>query len=148
MRRSIHIDRHLKAPPEALFEILSEHESYARFDGVRRAKLVRHGVPDRNGLGAVRWVWIGPLRFEEEVTAFEPGRGFDYLIREVRGLPFRHAGGSVRLEPDGAGTRATWTSEFEIPIPVVGPVADRVFATRLEAGFNSMLERSAEIARG
>ena len=147
MRRSINIDRHLRAEPAELFDVLSDHARYDRFDGVRRAEVVRTGTPDPNGVGAVRHVFIGPLRFEEEITAYEPGRRFDYVIRKVRGLPFRHEGGSVRLEPDGAGTRATWTSSFEIPIPLVGGLVDRIFATRLERGFNDMLERSAEIAR-
>jgi uncharacterized protein YndB with AHSA1/START domain len=146
MRRSIHIDRHLRAEPAELFEVLVDHARYDRFDGIRRAEVVRTGSPDPNGVGAVRHVFIGPLRFEEEITAYEPGRRFDYLIRDVRGLPFSHEGGSVRLEPDGAGTRATWTSSFEIPIPIVGSVADRIFSSKLERGFNRMLERSAEIA--
>jgi hypothetical protein len=146
MRRSIHIDRHLRAEPAALFDVLVDHARYDRFDGIRRAEVVKKGTPDANGLGAVRHVYIGPLRFEEEITAYEPGRRFDYVIRDVRGLPFRHEGGSVRLEPDGAGTRATWTSSFEIPIPIVGRAADRLFSARLEKGFNDTLDRSAEIA--
>ena len=47
----------------------------------------RAGDPAPNGLGAVRWIWLGPLRFEEEITAFEPPRRLDYLIRDVRILP-------------------------------------------------------------
>lgn len=146
MRRSIRVERRLEAPPDAVFEVLSDHARYDRFDGVRRSELVIPGDPDPNGLGAVRQIWIGPLRFEEEVIAFEPPRRFDYLIRDVRTLPFRHAGGSIRLEPDGAGAHAVWTSSFEIPIPLVGGVIDRIFSLRLERGFGAMLERSSELS--
>lgn len=146
MRRSIRVQRRLDAPPETVFEVLADHARYDRFDGVGRAKLVRPGEHDRNGLGAVRWVWLGPLRFEEEITAFEPPTRLDYLIREVKTLPFRHEGGSICLARVDGGTDAVWTSSFEIPIPVLGAFLDRIFAMRLERGFAGVLERSAEVA--
>jgi uncharacterized protein YndB with AHSA1/START domain len=146
VRRSIRVERRLEAPPEVVFEVLADHAGYDRFDGVRRAELVTPGERDRNGLGAVRWVWLGPLRFEEEITAFEPPTRLDYLIREVRTLPFRHAGGSIRLSRVDGGTEAIWTSSFEIPVPVVGAFLDRMFALRLERGFAGVLERSAKLA--
>jgi uncharacterized protein YndB with AHSA1/START domain len=146
MRRSVRVKRRLDAPPEAVFEILADHVRYDRFDGIRRAELVRPGERDRNGHGAVRWVWLGPLRFEEEITVFEPPTQLDYRIREVRGLPFRHQGGSIRLAPADGGTDVIWTSSFEIPIPVVGALLDRIFASRLERGFGGVLERSGDFA--
>lgn len=140
------MERRLAAPPDAVFAILSDHAHYERFDGIRRSELARPGAADPNGLGARRWVWLGPLRFEEEITAFEPPSRLDYVIRDVKGLPFRHEGGSIRLEPDGAGTHALWTSEFEIPIPLLGAALDRVFWARLSSGFGRVLEQSAELA--
>jgi uncharacterized protein YndB with AHSA1/START domain len=146
MRRSIRVERRLDAPPEAVFEIVADHARYDRFDGIRRSELIEPGDSDPNGLGAVRWIWLGPLRFEEEITAFDPPRRFDYLIRHVKPLPFRHEGGSIRLEPDGTGTNAVWTSSFEIPIPVIGGAMDRIFKRQLERGFARVLERSAELS--
>ena len=146
MRRSIRVTRQIEAPPDAVFPVLADHAHYDRFDGVRRAELVEEGVPAPNGLGAVRWVWLGPLRFEEQVTAFEPPVRLDYLIRDVRGLPFSHEGGSIRLSPTETGTDAVWTSSFEIPIPVIGAALDQVFARPLERGFAHVLERSAQIS--
>jgi hypothetical protein len=146
MRRSIRVERRLDVAPEALFDVLVDHARYDRFDGIRRAELAKPGTQDRNGLGAVRSIWVGPLVFEEEITAFEPPVRFDYLIRRVKALPFRHQGGSVRLTPVGGGTEAVWTSSFEIPILIVGGLLDRVFAQQLERGFGRVLERSAELA--
>lgn len=146
MRRSVRVTRRLDAPPEAIFEIVADHGRYDRFDGVRRSELVKPGDPAPNGLGAVRWVWLGPFRFEEEITAFEPPNRLDYLIRDVSTLPFRHEGGSIRLSPGDAGTDAVWTSSFEIPVPVAGGAMDWVFARRLERGFAHVLERSVELA--
>jgi hypothetical protein len=146
VRRSIRVERRLAAPAEALFEIVADHARYDRFDGIRRSELVKLGNPDPNGLGAVRWVWLGPLRFEEEITVFEPPWRLDYLIEGVKTLPFRHEGGSIRLEPDGTGTHALWTSSFEIPIPLIGGAIDRIFKRQLERGFAHVLERSAELS--
>jgi uncharacterized protein YndB with AHSA1/START domain len=147
MRRSVRAERRLHAPPGAVFEVLADHARYERFNGVRRSELVEPGDPEPNGLGAVRWVWLGPLRFEEEITAYEPPRRLDYLIREVRGLPFRHQGGSIQLTADGGGTRAVWTSSFEIPVPLIGGMMDRIFARLLERGFGRTLEQSTELRR-
>jgi uncharacterized protein YndB with AHSA1/START domain len=147
MRRAIRVERRLDAPPEAVFAEVSDHARYDRFPGIRRAELARPGDRQPNGVGAVRWVWIGPLRFEEEITAYEAPRRLDYVIRRVRTLPFRHEGGSIRLEPDGAGTHAVWTSTFEIPIPLLGPVLDRVFARELARGFGRVLELSSALGR-
>ena len=146
MRRSIRVERHLDAPPDALFEILADHGRYDRFDGIRRAEVLRPGDPPPNGLGAVRRVWIGPLRFEEEITAYEPPTRLDYLIVDLRGVPFRHEGGSIRLTPEGGGTDAVWTSSFEIPIPLLGRALDGAFKLRLERGFAQVLDRSDELA--
>lgn len=146
MRRSIRIERRLDAPPDAVFAILADHARYDRFDGIRRSVVVNPGDPDPNGLGAVRRIWVGPLRFEEEITTFEPPRRLDYLIRDVKPVPFRHERASIRLEADGAGTHAVWTSSFEIPIPVIGRAMDRIFQGQLEQGFAHMLERSAELS--
>jgi uncharacterized protein YndB with AHSA1/START domain len=146
MRRSIRVEKHLDAPPEALFEILADHGRYDRFDGIRRAEVLKEGDPAPNGLGAVRRVWIGPLRFEEEITAYEPPTRLDYLIVDLRGVPFRHEGGSIRLTPEGGGTDAVWTSSFEIPVPLVGGALDWAFKLTLERGFAATLQRSAELA--
>jgi uncharacterized protein YndB with AHSA1/START domain len=74
MRHSIRIERRLDAPPDAVFAILADHARYDRFDGIRRSVLVSPGDPDPNGLGAVRRIWVGPLRFEEEITAYLASR--------------------------------------------------------------------------
>jgi uncharacterized protein YndB with AHSA1/START domain len=146
MRRSIRVERRLDAAPAAVFEIVADHARYDRFDGVRRSELLEPGDPAPNGLGAVRWIWLGPLRFEEEITGFEAPWRLEYVIRDVKALPFRHEGGAIRLEPDGAGTHAVWTSSFEIPIPLIGGAVDRMFAGQLERGFAHVLERSAALS--
>src|SRR4051812_10895153 len=107
----IDLDKSLTAPIEAVFELLTDHASYTRFRGFTKAELLREGTPDRNGVGALRLLVAGPLRFTEAITVFERPTRMDYLIRKVN-LPLEHDGGSITLLQDGAGTRVHWTSVF------------------------------------
>jgi uncharacterized protein YndB with AHSA1/START domain len=143
---SIRVERTLDAPIDGVFEVLADHANYDRFGGIRRAELLRPGTEDRNGVGALRRVTIGPLTFDEEITAYEPPHRLDYLIVKLN-LPYEHKGGSVRLEPDGDGrTHAVWTSEYEIPAPLVGGLAERAFALFFGRGFGATLEKAGEVA--
>ena len=145
MSRSIRVERRLDAPVEGVFEILADHAGYDRFGGIRRAELLRPGTSDRNGVGALRRVTIGPFTFDEEITAYEPPSRLDYLIVKLN-LPYEHEGGSIRLGPaDGGGTDAIWTSTFEIPIRL-GGVAERAFALVFARGFDKTLEKAGELA--
>lgn len=147
LRRAIHLERDLDAPPEGVFAVVADHANYTRFDGVTASTILKPGSPDPNGLGAVRQISAGPLRFDEEITAYEPGRRMDYLITKVRALPFRHTGGSIRFTPTDTGTHVVWTSAFEVPLPVLGPLIDRALQKKLEESFDHILTRSAEVAR-
>lgn len=147
MRRSIRVERHLGASPESVFEVITDHARYDRFDGVTGSTIVKEGVPAPNGLGAIRVISSGPLRFTEEITAYEPPHRMDYLIVDFKPGPFRHAGGSIVLTSEGDGTRVLWTSAFEVPIPLVGAAIDAVMERRLAQGFNHILDRSVELSR-
>ena len=133
------VDKTLSAPIDDVFELLSDHAGYTRFRGFTKAELLREGTPDRNGVGALRRLVAGPLRFTEEITAFERPARMDYLIREVN-LPLEHDGGSIMLAPDGAGTRVHWTSVFTMPVPVVGGATAAGLAVALRQGFIRLLD--------
>ena len=144
--RSIRVERRLDARPEAVFEVIADHGRYDRFAQIRRSELVQWGDPAPNGVGAVRWIWVGPLRFEEEITAFEPARRLDFVIREVRAFPLRHEGTSITFAPAGAGTHVVWASSFEVPVPLIGSALERIISAWLARGFGSVLERSVELS--
>jgi len=135
----------LDAPVEGVFEAMSDHGRYDRFRPISASELVREGAPDRNGLGALRRLRAGFLRFDEEITAFERPSRLDYLIRDVN-IPLEHDGGSIRFEPTASGTRVLWTSTFRITTPVVGGALGPVFGFGLKRSFTRMLEDAARIA--
>ncbi len=135
----IELDKTLTAPIDEAFELLSDHASYTRFRGFSRAELIREGAEEQNGVGALRRLVAGPLRFTEEITAFERPTRMGYLIREVN-LPLDHDGGMITLVPDGAGTRVHWTSVFTMPVPVVGGATAAGLAVALRQGFIRLLD--------
>jgi uncharacterized protein YndB with AHSA1/START domain len=143
---TIRVEETVDGPIEGVFDALADHANYERFSGIRRSELIRPGKEEPNGVGALRKIRVGPLVFEEEITAFERPAQLDYLIVKLN-FPFRHEGGSIQLEPtEGGRTHALWTSSFEVPIPLVGGLLARVFAARLSRGFAEVLMESAERA--
>jgi uncharacterized protein YndB with AHSA1/START domain len=136
----IRVSRTLQAPAEHVFELISDHENYKRFRGATSSRLITEGREERNGLGAVRRIALGPIHFIEEITAFErPGR-MDYLIREVN-LPMRHEGGSILLTPRGERTDVLWTSRFETTSRLFGRGLGVVAVQALTRGFSGMLSQ-------
>ena len=141
----VSLEKQLAAPVESVFDAMADHARYDRFRPISRSELVREGDVDRNGVGAVRRLRAGILRFDEEITAYErPGR-LDYLIIDVN-VPLEHDGGSIRFEPAPGGTRVLWTSTFRIPIPLLRPALEAAFRRGLTRSFTQMLEDAERIA--
>ena len=57
---SVHVTRSIPAPPEAVFDLLTDHADYDRFRGIGGSELLGEGDPPPNGVGALRR--IGPAR--------------------------------------------------------------------------------------
>jgi uncharacterized protein YndB with AHSA1/START domain len=137
--RTVRVTRKIPAPPDAVFDLLADHDNYDRFRGIRRSELLREGDPAPNGVGAMRLVLSGPIRFEEEITRFERPSKLDYLIVKIN-APYEHEGGRIRLSEEDGGTRADWTSVFSVPTPLVGGIQESVWAVILARGFRRVLE--------
>jgi uncharacterized protein YndB with AHSA1/START domain len=143
----IDLDKTLTAPIDEVFALLSDHAGYTRFRGFSTAELVREGAEDRNGVGALRRLVVRPLRFEEEITAFERPTRMDYVIRKVN-IPLDHDGGSITLSPAASGTRVLWRSTFTVPVPVVGGALGAILAVSIKRGFVRLLEDVDRLASG
>jgi hypothetical protein len=144
--RTVHVTRSIPAPADPVFDLLADHADYDRFRGIRGAELMRQGEPPPNGVGAMRNVLVGPLRFEEEITAYERPSRLEYLIVRIN-APYEHDGGRIRLAEAGGWTRVDWTSVFSVPGPA-GGVQERVWAYALARGFRRVLEDVETILAG
>jgi uncharacterized protein YndB with AHSA1/START domain len=137
--RTVRVTRSIPAPAERVFDLLADHANYDRFRGIRRSGLLREGNPPPNGVGAMRRVLIGSLRFDEEVTGFVPPLELDYRIVAIN-FPFEHEGGHIRLAEEGDGTRVEWRSSFRVPVPLIGPAIELPWYFALRRGFRRVLE--------
>jgi uncharacterized protein YndB with AHSA1/START domain len=112
--------RDVAAPPETVFEVLTDHRRYAEITPLRRSELEREGEPAPNGVGAVRVLRsVGPP-LREEVIAYEPSSRFSYTL--LSGAPVRDHVGTVELTPNGAGTKVTYALRTFPTLPLVGPL--------------------------
>jgi len=110
--------REIKAPPEVVFELLTDHRGYADLTPLRRVDLEREGDPAPNGVGAIRVLHaVGPP-LREEVLAYRPPSRFSYRV--LSGLPVRDHVGTVELTELGDGTQVVYAVRMNPTVPVVG----------------------------
>jgi uncharacterized protein YndB with AHSA1/START domain len=111
-------ERQVAAPPEVVFDVLTDHRGYAKITPLRRAELEREGEPAPNGVGAIRVLTaVGPP-LREEVLAYEPGTRFSYKL--LSGLPLRDHIGTVELTPAGGGTKVVYAVRTTPTVPLAG----------------------------
>ena len=110
--------RHVAAPPETVFDVLTDHRLYARITPLRKSVLEREGEPAPNGVGAIRVLGaVGPP-LREEVIAYQPPSRFAYKL--LSGAPVRDHVGTVELSPEGEGTRMVYAVRTVPTLPLVG----------------------------
>jgi hypothetical protein len=143
----VEVEELLRAPIEAVFDHLVDHENYASFEGVSSSTLTRVGERERNGVGAQRKVRLGAAVLWEDIVGFERPTLLEYRIVKLLPPIVRHVLGRVSLTPTSEGTRVIWTSVFEARIPLLGRVLEPMFAAKFDAGFRTMLREMERRAR-
>ncbi|HAM03372.1 MAG TPA: SRPBCC family protein [Acidimicrobiaceae bacterium] len=136
---------HTAAPPEVVWPLVAEVEHWKEWSFLTHTFLRQPGAPDPNGVGAVRRLAVGPFGSTEEVVAFEPPRHLGYVAR--RGMPARHYRADVVLDPEGSGTRITWSGTMDPLVPGSGPLAlayARSFVRRFLSGLTRYADRRAD----
>lgn len=137
--------REVDAPPEVVFDVLTDHRRYAELSRLRKSTLEREGEPAPNGVGAIRVLTaVGPS-IREEVVSYERPSRFSYKV--LSGLPVRDHLGTVSLEPSDGGTRVVYALKAIPTIPVgwiVMLVLERA-VTELLNGVASESERRAVV---
>jgi len=117
----VHVERQFAKGPEAIFAHLAEHENLAEVFGAKVARVRDGDDGERNGVGSVRKLQIGPLPpFEETVTEFVPSERIVYRI--TKGSPLRGHVGTMTFAPAGDGTSFVYDIRIASPIPGVAPL--------------------------
>lgn len=138
--------REVGAPPEVVFDVLTDHRRYAEITRLRKSELEREGEPAPNGAGAIRVLSaVGPP-IREEVIVYERPSRFSYKV--LSGLPVRDHVGTASLEPSAEGTRVTYALHLTPTVPFAGKVvviAIKRAVTELLNGVASEAERRAPV---
>jgi uncharacterized protein YndB with AHSA1/START domain len=113
----VHVEHDFAKPPERIFSYLAEHENLAQVFGAKVTRLRDGEDGQRNGVGSVRQLQIGPLPpFEETVTEFVPAQRIVYRI--TKGGPLRDHLGVMEFAPSpSGGTRFVYDIRLGAPIP-------------------------------
>lgn len=143
---TIEISQTFAASREQVFATLSDHERFLTGNGLS-CKLLAPGESERNGLGAVRRVDAGSMVFTEDINVFDPPGAYEYRITELSGwlgrlVPIRHVQGRLEFSETAQGTRVHWMSRFEIRIPLLGWLLERILGHTLISGFRRLLEQA------
>lgn len=112
--------RQVAAPPEVVFDVLTDHRRYTEITSLRKAELEREGEPAPNGVGAIRVLSVAGPPMREEVIAYE--RPFRFAYKVLSGLPVRDHVGTVEMQPANEGTEVVYSVKTTPTIPLAGPV--------------------------
>jgi uncharacterized protein YndB with AHSA1/START domain len=140
--------RQVAAPPEVVFDVLTDHCRYDEITPVRRAELEREGDPAPNGVGAIRVLTVVGPPMREEVLVYERPSRFSYTV--LSGLPVRDHVGTAELKAADGGTEITYALKTTPTIPLAGPVFMVVLKKAIRdllAGVTKESERRAADAR-
>jgi uncharacterized protein YndB with AHSA1/START domain len=127
----VQVEHDFDKPPERIFAHLAEHENLAELFGAKVTRL-RDGDDERNGVGSVRQLQIGPLPpFEETVTEFVAPQRIVYRI--TKGSPLRGHVGTMTFAPTSAGgTRFVYDIRIASPIPGLAPIVHASLTRSIE----------------
>lgn len=115
---SFTFEREFSAPPEVVFDVLTDHRGYADITPSRSSVLEREGEPAPNGVGAIRVISLVGPPLREEVLAYERPSRFSYTV--LSGAPIRDHLGTVELSPSNGGTRMVYSVRMMPTVPVGG----------------------------
>ena len=120
----VEVNEDVSTSRKEVFEFLAEHENLGPLLGANITR-VRDGDTERNGVGSVRRVKVGPSRpLEETVTRFEPHSLIEYQI--TKGGPLRNHIGIVALSnAAGGGTNIDYRIRVASHIPGLAPLVRR-----------------------
>jgi uncharacterized protein YndB with AHSA1/START domain len=118
-QQNIKLQQFFAAPKSVVFRYFADHEHFGRLWWPARCRIVKlssGGEP--SGVGSVREMRVGTIRFEETITAFTPEDSIEYRV--TRGGPFKNHVGYMQFVDVPGGTQLDYSIEFDSRWPLVG----------------------------
>ncbi|TSE01387.1 SRPBCC family protein [Skermania sp. ID1734] len=113
------VDTVIEAPRQLVYDIFADRENNGNFLPVQ-TRLETPGTVERQGVGAVHFLGIGPVGVREQITELVPGQRISYKV--VGGVPVKSHTGQIEFSDAGTGTRVVYTMDSEPKLPVPEPV--------------------------
>jgi carbon monoxide dehydrogenase subunit G len=131
-----HVFRYSKrfaAPPEKVWESLTSDESLAAWSPT--VSSLTWLSPRPFGVGTTREVALAPglVRVHERYFRWDEGRGNSFFVYEANAPVFKRFAEDYEVEPEGDGTRFTWTVAIEpkgvlaLPFKALAPALKLAF---------------------
>ncbi|KUH81971.1 MULTISPECIES: SRPBCC family protein [unclassified Mycobacterium] len=111
------VTRVVPAPRAIVYDVFADRDGYSRFLPLQM-RLVQEGVDERQGVGAVHQLGLGPIGVKERITELVPLERISYEL--IAGAPVRRHIGEITFADDGDGTRVTYRMDSTPSIPVPG----------------------------
>lgn len=136
--RSVERAIEIAAPPEAVWEVLSDLTAMSHYmSGVSRVEVT---TAHRHGPGATRYCTFDDgIELEERVVSWLPGVGYVLETITAVGVPIRENTVQFRLAGTGEGTEVRQRMEFSMRGGVFAPLLERLSSSRMEAALEGAL---------
>lgn len=139
-RQHVQVFARAAVPPSAVWPWLADASTWSTWSNLTTAELEQAGDEERDGVGAIRRLGVGPGVSREQIVVYDPPHHLAYTL--LSGMPVDGYRADVHLRPDGDGTLIEWRSSFTPRWPGTGALV-RVFFTRVLSGFARGLARHA-----
>jgi len=136
----------IAAPLDRVWAVLNDHDHMSAWIGFNEVRVIREGVPARNGYGCERLMKGAPGTVVEQVTGVVPKERIRYRV--IQGSPFVYHNGEIELRPNGGETEVTWSIRFRGKRPFTGALLRPVMASMLTKMMRKGLKPYAERHRG
>lgn len=118
-QQNIKLQQFFAAPRAVVFRYFSDHEHFGRLWWPARCRVLKLASSSEPcGVGSVREMRIGTIRFQETITAFDPEECIEYRV--TQGGPFKNHVGRMQFSVVPGGTHLDYSIEFDSRWPMVG----------------------------
>ncbi len=118
--QTVKLQCHIKASPETVFDYFCDHELFGQIwpGEIKRIK-DSDDSENPNGVGSVRQISIGPIKFEETHITCQRPTLIEYTV--TRGSPIKNHLGRINiLAAEDGSTHIDYSIEFDPRIPCTG----------------------------
>lgn len=139
--QTIIVERVIAAPPQAVFDAVTDSNSLKFATLVLSVKRVKEGHTGGWSTGAVREVAGAGAWFREEITANDRPHHLAYQILKSF-PPLTHFGGTIDVTPAANGSRVVWRTSYDVPRAAGGKATAAVLRQILTLSFGQILDRA------